>query len=207
MRVSTVNGGQSPSGDSSYGQWGPQILDGSKKTGIPPALLYQQMMAESSGNPNSLGDGGKSFGLMQIQQATWEDFQKNNRDKLPPELKNASWDQIKNDPRLNLLAGAALMKGYHDEWAAKGYSSDDAWKLALRQYNSGSVRIRIISAMPAARQLDTWTRFGEPMHRRPALRQITLLFLTIRISRSSAPACREVCATISIGYCAIVAIP
>ncbi|GJI88213.1 transglycosylase SLT domain-containing protein [Duganella hordei] len=139
MRVSTVNGGQSPSGDSSYGQWGPQILDASKKTGIPPELLYQQMMAESSGNPNSLGDGGKSFGLMQIQQATWEDFQKNNRDKLPPELKNASWDQIKNDPRLNLLAGAALMKGYHDEWAAKGYSSDDAWKLALRQYNSGSV--------------------------------------------------------------------
>jgi soluble lytic murein transglycosylase-like protein len=139
MKVYAGGGSQFLSHGSNYGQWSQQILEASQKTGIPPDLLYQQMMNESGGNPNALGDGGRSFGLMQIQQGTWEEFQRNNRDKLPPELQNASWEQIKSDPRLNLLAGGALMKHYHDEWTAKGYSSDEAWKLALRQYNTGSV--------------------------------------------------------------------
>lgn len=121
------------------GQWDNEIETIAQKMGIPAELLKAMMMKESKGDPNAAGDGGKSFGLMQIQEATWNEFRDKHKDELPPELRNASFDQIKNDPRLNLMAGAAMMKSYHDDWMKKGYTSDEAWKLALRQYNSGSV--------------------------------------------------------------------
>jgi soluble lytic murein transglycosylase-like protein len=120
-------------------KWDRDIEEAANDMGIPPDLLKSMVMKESGGDPNAVGDNGKSYGLMQIQKETWEDFQAKNRDTLPPELRDASYEDIKNDPKLNLKAGAAMMKTYHDEWMEKGYSSDDAWKLALRQYNTGSV--------------------------------------------------------------------
>lgn len=42
--------------------------------------------AESSGNPNVVGDGGRARGLMQIQKATWEHFSEYPwRDAFDPE--------------------------------------------------------------------------------------------------------------------------
>lgn len=40
------------------------------------ALIPKIIMAESSGNPQAIGDKGQARGLMQIQRATWERFSK-----------------------------------------------------------------------------------------------------------------------------------
>jgi len=122
-------------------RWENIIEEAARDFGVPAELLNQMMRFESSGNPFAVGDGGMSHGLMQIQQGTWEDFKKNYGDKLPPDLRNASYEQIVNDPEMNMRAAAAMMKAFHDKWMDKGYSSDDAWKLALREYNSGSYAV------------------------------------------------------------------
>lgn len=49
--------------------------ESSGNPGIWPALVLAVIARESSGDPGAVGDFGTSFGLMQIQEATWQDYQ------------------------------------------------------------------------------------------------------------------------------------
>ncbi|WP_167541090.1 transglycosylase SLT domain-containing protein [Janthinobacterium agaricidamnosum] len=134
--ASGASGTGAASGAPATGVYSAEINAAAKEFGVPPELLAAQMHQESGGNPNALGDGGKSFGLMQLQKDTWDSFR--NSDKCPPSLKNVDFEQVKNDPATNIRAAAALDKSYHDQ--AGGGDDKHAWGVALRIYNSGSIQ-------------------------------------------------------------------
>ena len=134
--ASGASGAGDTGGTPVTGAYSAEINAAAKEFGVPPELLAAQMQQESSGNPNALGDGGLSFGLMQLQQDTWDGFR--NSDQCPPSLKNVDFEQVKNDPATNIRAAAALDKSYHDQ--AGGGDDKHAWGVALRVYNSGSIQ-------------------------------------------------------------------
>lgn len=115
------------------------INPGGSASGMPPGLLNAVEQRESGGDNSNVGDVGLSRGSMQIQKDTWDGFRNGHQNSLPPNLKNASWDDISSSREMSRAAGGAIISSYHDEWLSKGLSDDMAWKCALRQYNSGSV--------------------------------------------------------------------
>ena len=74
-------------------------LTGAELDRLVPVIIA----AESSGNPNAVGDGGRSRGLMQIQKATWRSFS-----KYP-------WDDA-FDPEKNVQVGRRILEAINESY-------------------------------------------------------------------------------------------
>lgn len=94
------------------------IDDIATRCGVDPNIVKAIIKEESNGNPNAVGDGGESIGLMQIQPR-W------HREKME-EL------GIVNlyDPQENVILGCAILPDLYDKY---GNYED-----ALSVYNSGN---------------------------------------------------------------------
>jgi len=88
-------------------------------TGNEVAIAAAIAMAESSGNPRSIGDNGTSFGLMQIHLPAHPEFQ--------------GWNLL--DPRVNMAAAFSV-------YQQQGWT---AWTT----YKSGAYRSFLPSGLPA----------------------------------------------------------
>ena len=95
------------------------IDDIATRSGVDPAIVKAIIQEESNGNPNAVGDGGESIGLMQIQPR---------------------WHQTKMeelgivnlyDPQENVILGCSILSDLYDKY---GNYED-----ALSVYNSGNV--------------------------------------------------------------------
>lgn len=75
--------------------------------GVSPELMLAVMRCESNGNPNTVGDGGRSRGVFQIQKPTWDRFTKEMGETLDY---TSSFDQAK-------VASWAFSEGHGDEWS------------------------------------------------------------------------------------------
>lgn len=94
------------------------IDDIATRSGVDPAIVEAIIQEESNGNPNAVGDGGESIGLMQIQPR---------------------WHQTKMeelgivnlyDAQENVILGCAILSDLYDKY---GNYED-----ALSVYNSGN---------------------------------------------------------------------
>lgn len=106
------------------GPYGREIAAVSSLVGVPPELIRAHMRVESSGNADSIGDNGRSFGLMQIQPGTAATVAAQARDALGgqrPDLMN---------PLHNLLIGGLLLRRYLDQ-------TNGDWAKAAQMYNGG----------------------------------------------------------------------
>ena len=92
---------------------------------IEPTLIFAMIARESGYNPAAMGDGGKSYGLMQIQLR----YVRQRMDKL------GCTDLL--DPYQNVAVGIDLIseyisKGYGLEWALMAYNGGEAYAYRLR---------------------------------------------------------------------------
>ncbi len=94
---------------------------------IPLQLLMATGWTESQWSQwNSAGTvliGGHDYGLMQINKDTWSG--------------TYDWDELSSDVRVNIHAGATILKWSYDYAASKGYTGDDLAKAAYAVYNGG----------------------------------------------------------------------
>lgn len=90
-----------------------QMLEAAaRKYGIPPDILKAVAYKESGWNPNAVGDGGKSFGMMQIYTAAHPDY---------------DVARGKADPSYNIEYAARMLAGL--------YKQTGSWREAVRRYN------------------------------------------------------------------------
>ena len=94
------------------------IDDIATRSGVDPNIVKAIIKEESGGNPNAVGDGGESIGLMQIQPR-W------HRAKME-ELGIVSL----YDPQENVILGCCVLSDLYDKY---GNYED-----ALSVYNSGN---------------------------------------------------------------------
>ncbi|MBF1152522.1 MAG: lytic transglycosylase domain-containing protein [[Eubacterium] sulci] len=94
------------------------IDDIATRSGVDPAIVKAIIMEESGGNPNAVGDGGESIGLMQIQ-ARW------HRAKME-ELGIVSLF----DPQENVTVGCDILSELLNRYGS--------YEDALSVYNSGN---------------------------------------------------------------------
>ena len=95
------------------------IDDIAVRSGVDPNIVKAIIMEESGGNPNAVGDGGESIGLMQIQSRWYQ----TKMEELG----------IVNlyDAQENVILGCAILSDLYDKY---GNHED-----ALSVYNSGNV--------------------------------------------------------------------
>lgn len=96
------------------------IIAECEKHGINPDIVIAQIKKESNFNPNNIGDGGNSFGLMQIQPR----WHSKRMERL------GCTDLF--DPIQNVKVGIDYLAEKYREYGDIG--------LALTAYNSGSAR-------------------------------------------------------------------
>lgn len=97
------------------------------KWGFDPDLLKAQAVAESSWNQQKVGDGGRSFGLMQIKRTIW-------RGSHPLSARSTAFNVD--------LAAAILRQAYDGRatwYRSAGYRRGDLWG-SLGAYYSGRWR-------------------------------------------------------------------
>ncbi|WP_031519453.1 lytic transglycosylase domain-containing protein [Siccibacter colletis] len=109
------------------------IMEAANHTGIEPEVLAAQIWQESRGKADAVtvngGNGLQDSGVMQVNQNTFAELQRNNSDVLGP---NAS----PSNPRDSIMAGALYMK---EQKTAFGGDMG----AALRAYNSGPGNVNI----------------------------------------------------------------
>lgn len=96
------------------------IDDIAVRSGVDPNIVKAIIMEESGGNPNAVGDGGESIGLMQIQPK--------HHQKRMEELGIVSLF----DPQENVILGCSILSDLYDKY---GNYED-----ALSVYNSGNTK-------------------------------------------------------------------
>lgn len=103
-------------------RWQDEIKRASAETGVPIKYIAAQMWQESHppGNEYSVGDGGKSYGLMQIKKGAHSDVERVYKKDL----------DYKNNPYHNILTGAYYLKLMR--------SQTSNWNEALEAYNQGA---------------------------------------------------------------------
>ncbi|MBI2264456.1 MAG: lytic transglycosylase domain-containing protein [Armatimonadetes bacterium] len=90
-----------------------QMLEATaQKYGIPPNILKAIAWQESGWNSNAVGDGGKSFGMMQIYSSAHPDY---------------NIAKGKSDPSYNIEYGAKLLRSLYDRYGS--------WEMAITRYN------------------------------------------------------------------------
>lgn len=118
-------------------QWVPQAISAAE--GFQPReldretwvrLILAVIEQESDGNPNAVGDAGKSFGLMQIHTDFHPDFA-----ALPTSLRL--------DPQTNVNTGASILMQGIDYWM-DAFSSNRLLGLraGVAEYNAGRGGVR-----------------------------------------------------------------
>ena len=94
------------------------IDDIATRSGVDPNIVKAIIKEESNGNPNAVGDGGESIGLMQIQ----------------PKWHRAKIEELGivnlYDPQENVILGCSILSDLYDKY---GNYED-----ALSVYNSGN---------------------------------------------------------------------
>lgn len=91
----------------------------SLKYGVPVEIILAVLWQESAGNPDAIGDGGASYGLMQIKQIAIQD------------LINRGYNvegTTTTNPGANVSQGAAFLSLLR--------RNVDSWEMALRAYNA-----------------------------------------------------------------------
>jgi len=90
-------------------KWSPQSLVShyAEVYAYDEKTLQAVMRCESQGNQSTVGDGGRSFGIFQIQKETWKRFTKEMGETLDINSKN---DQAK-------VAAWAFANGHGTEWS------------------------------------------------------------------------------------------
>ena len=115
----------SPARAESVADWRPYVVEASARFGVPVAWIEAVMHAESRGRTTSNGrpirSSAGAIGLMQLMPPTWVDM----RDRL-------GLGSNPDDPRDNILAGAAYMRELYNEFGAPNF---------LAAYNLGPVRL------------------------------------------------------------------
>lgn len=96
------------------------IDDIAVRSGVDPNIVKAIIVEESGGNPNAIGDGGESIGLMQIQPK--------HHQKRMEELGIVSLF----DPQENVIVGCNILAELYDKY---GNYED-----ALSVYNSGNTK-------------------------------------------------------------------
>ena len=94
------------------------IDDIATRSGVDPNIVKAIIKEESGGNPNAVGDGGESMGLMQIQ----------------PKWHRAKMEELGiinlYDPQENVILGCAILSDIYDKYGS--------YEDALSVYNSGN---------------------------------------------------------------------
>ncbi|GAA4497622.1 hypothetical protein GCM10023158_20360 [Gluconacetobacter tumulicola] len=111
-----------------------EIADAARRFDIPATWIRAVMGAESAGDPGAISSAG-AMGLMQIMPGTWAELRVRHHLGRDP-----------NDPRDNILAGAAYLRELHDRYGSPGF---------LAAYNAGPDRYE---ASLAGRPLPSETR-------------------------------------------------
>lgn len=95
------------------------VAEGSQRFGMPQALIYAVMRAESAGRIGAVSPAG-AMGLMQLMPATWA------RQRARFALGSDPFD-----PRDNIMAGVSYLRELYDRYGASGF---------LAAYNAGPGR-------------------------------------------------------------------
>lgn len=118
-----------------------------KEYEVPPRVVFAMIWRESNYNPNCVGDGGNSLGLMQIQQR----FHSERMKKL------GCMDLT--DPYQNVKVGVDFLsemidKGKGIEWALMAYNGGASY--ANRKAAAGEVNQYARSVLDKAAELGTY---------------------------------------------------
>ena len=82
------------------------VVHFSNENGVDPNLMLAVMRCESNGKQSTVGDGGRSRGIFQIQKPTWDRFTKGMGETLDYQ---SPFDQAR-------VATWAFANGHGDEW-------------------------------------------------------------------------------------------
>lgn len=82
------------------------VVHFSNENGVDPDLMLAVMRCESNGKQSTVGDGGRSRGIFQIQKPTWDRFTKEMGETLDY---NSPFDQAR-------VATWAFANGKQNEW-------------------------------------------------------------------------------------------
>jgi hypothetical protein len=107
-----------------------------------PSLVKTITLAESSGNPRAVGDGGESRGLMQIKEGTWR------RHTTEP------WSRA-FEPALNVEIGTKELRRIIAAYRARGVEPSAAY--VIWAYNTGSLVKRSLPRLNKQGQPHPWT--------------------------------------------------
>jgi soluble lytic murein transglycosylase-like protein len=112
-----------------------QLLDNAaQKYGIPPNILKAIAWQESRWNPGAVGDGGKSFGMMQIYTSAHPDY---------------DVQKGKADIQYNIEYGARLLRSLYDKYGS--------WEKAVERYNgSGPMAVRYSGSVMSKASSQPW---------------------------------------------------
>lgn len=112
-----------------------------RRYGLAPNLVRAVILKESGWKPDAVGDGGKSFGLMQLHaggaRATWESL---------PSNQGKRFDYM--DPEVNTRVGCWFL-GVHIPFLLGKYKKPDTVENRLIAYNAGIGRV-ISGQVPAS---------------------------------------------------------
>lgn len=115
-------------------QTGQMLDEAAKKYGIPSDILKAIAWKESGWNPDARGDGGQSYGMMQIYKSAHPDY--NEQEGM-------------RNPAYNIEYGAKFLKGLYDQYGS--------WESAIQHYNgSGPMAERYKEAVLASLQTKPW---------------------------------------------------
>lgn len=110
------------------------IENAAQKYGIPPDILKSIAWQESRWNPNAVGDGGKSFGMMQIYTSAHPDYKVS---------------EGRNNIAYNVEYGARLLRSLYDRYGS--------WEKAVERYNgSGPMAVKYASSVMNHAQSKPW---------------------------------------------------
>gem|GEM_PF-1762918 len=98
------------------------ITEAAELTGIEAAMLETMIVMESAGNKSSVSDSGYYHGLMQMGYSAFQDVRDKGAmkklfdtltvtDAESGEERAIAWDDVKSDPRANVLVGAIYAQG------------------------------------------------------------------------------------------------
>lgn len=124
-----------PASADRIGQWHPLIAEAAQRFAIPEAWIERVMRAESGGNTQIDGRPIRSpkgaMGLMQLMPATWADM----RARL-------ALGDNPDDPRDNILAGAAYLRMMYDRFGYPGlFAAYNAGPRRYADYLAGRTRL------------------------------------------------------------------
>jgi hypothetical protein len=129
---------------SSSDPWSAHIRKAAKRFAIPERLLRAVMHVESVGDVHAVSSKG-AMGLMQIMPGTWQELRIKHR------LGNDPYQ-----PRDNILAGAAYLRGMLDRFGRSGF---------LAAYNAGPGRYEehLLTGRPLPRETIDYVRKLAPL--------------------------------------------